>query len=261
MIFYFSGVGNSYWVAARLAMKLGDSLYNIADWEWENICHLKEEERLGFVFPVYGWAPPDVVLQFISILHLSQIPQELYFVCTCGDDICKTSHIFESVVKRRRGWHCCAGYSVTMPNTYVCLPGFDVDSDEVEKKKLQNAEVRVEEIASRIKSGFRGSDCHEGNLPWLKTYVLGAFFRRFLMSPRFFSSTEDCISCGRCVKVCPMHNIRLVNKKPVWGNHCAMCLACYHHCPRHAITYRNRTKGKGQYLPPHFNEQSVTEKW
>ena len=54
----------------------------------------------------------------------------------------------------RKGWRCAAGYSVTMPNTYVSLPGFDVDDEDVETRKVHNAVARVrfinEEIASRV---------------------------------------------------------------------------------------------------------------
>ena len=35
-----------------------------------------------------------------------------------------------------KGWKCHAGFSVTMPNNYVLLPGFDVDKKELEEKKL-----------------------------------------------------------------------------------------------------------------------------
>ena len=38
----------------------------------------------------------------------------------------RQAQIFSSAVTRK-GWQCVAGYSVTMPNTYVSLPGFDVD--------------------------------------------------------------------------------------------------------------------------------------
>ena len=37
-----------------------------------------------------------------------------------------------------------AGYSVTMPNTYVSLPGFDVDAEDVEEQKVQNAMARLD---------------------------------------------------------------------------------------------------------------------
>ena len=81
-----------------------------------------------------------------------------------------------------------AGYSVTMPNTYVSLPGFDVDAEDVEEQKVQNAMARLDfingELAGRIH--MKHFNCHEGALPFTKTYLLRPLFNTFLMSPKPF---------------------------------------------------------------------------
>jgi len=247
MIFYFSGVGNSAWVAGRLADLLQDKVVPIA----EEICNEMvytpaKDERVGFVFPVYGWEPPKIVLDFIQRMQM-RTPEYLYFVCTCGDDTGKTNRIFTQAIERK-GWHCHAGYSVTMPDTYVCLPGFDIDGEDELKRKLQNASARVDFIAEELllKVMHDKYNCLEGAFPNVKTYVLGWLFRKFLMSPKPFHATDVCVSCGLCEKRCPVHNIK-VEGKPQWGDDCTMCLACYHACPEHAIHYGNRTQKKGQY--------------
>ena len=58
-------------------------------------------------------------------------------------------HKFFSSAVTRKGWQCVAGYSVTMPNTYVSLPGFDVDDKDIETQKVQNAVARVRFINER----------------------------------------------------------------------------------------------------------------
>ena len=246
MIFYFSGTGNSLWVARQLQESLQEPLYKLVDvLSSDQVYALGEEERLGFVFPVYSWGPPEVVLEMISRLRLSREPSFLYFVCTCGDDAGKTAEVFCKAVERR-GWTCQAGYSVFMPNTYVCLPGFDVDAPEVESRKREEAWGRVREIQVKIAGRESGFDCHEGSMPFLKTYVVRPLFCRFLMSARWFHASDACVSCGICEKVCPMNNIR-VDRKPVWGKRCTQCLACYHFCPMHAVGYASQTLNKGQY--------------
>ena len=247
MIFYFSGVVNSAWVARKLAEKLQDEVLPIAkEINTEKLYVPMKGERVGFVFPVYGWEPPKIVLEFIRGMRM-ETPDYLYFVCTCGDDTGKTSHIFTQAIEKK-GWHCHAGYSVTMPDTYVCLPGFDVDGEDELKLKKNNVVARVdfigEELSKRVI--MEKYNCFEGTFPTIKTYVLGWLFRKFLMSPKPFHATDACISCGLCEKRCPVHNIK-VEGKPQWGRDCTMCLACYHACPQHAIHYGNRTKNKGQY--------------
>lgn len=250
MIFYFSGTGNSLWVARQLAEKLQDTLVPIAEGV-DGTFSLKADEKVGFVFPVYAWAPPAIVLDFIRRVGLNN-PSYLYFVCTCGDDTGKTAQVFTKAV-RARGWTCHAGYSVTMPNTYVSLPGFDVDDKDLERRKVENAKARVrfiaEELSNRVK--MHSYNCHEGTVPSLKTYVIRPLFNAFLMSPKPFHVTDACTACKRCEKKCPVHNIK-VEGRPQWGDHCTQCLACYHVCPVHAIQYGDRTKGKGQYKGEHI---------
>lgn len=95
-----------------------------------------------------------------------------------------------------------AGYSVTMPNTYVSLPGFDVDAEDVEEQKVQNAMARLDfingELAGRIH--MKHFNCHEGALPFTKTYLLRPLFNTFLMSPKPFYATDACIACKNARK-------------------------------------------------------------
>ena len=252
MIFYFSGTGNSYWVANQLATQFQDVLVPMAE-ETSLLVNYecKPGEKVGFVFPVYAWAPPKIVLDFIAQVKLNK-PAYLYFVCTCGDDTGKMSDVFIRAIKERQ-WECHAGYSVTMPNTYVSLPGFDVDETDVERMKIQNALSRVCFIGEELQKEVRMKhfNCHEGLIPFWKTYVIRPLFNAFLMSPKPFYATDACISCKRCEKKCPAHNIK-VEGKPQWGNRCTQCLACYHECPVHAIQYGKRTIGKGQYKGEHL---------
>ncbi len=213
MIFYFSGTGNSAWVARQIAKAQQEELLAIAEEINKNKEYaLKDGEKVGFVFPVYAWGPPGIVLRFIRQLKMKN-PEYLFFVCTCGDDTGRTAQVFSSAI-RRKGWHCVAGYSVTMPNTYVSLPGFDVDAEDVEEQKVQNAMARLDfingELAGRIH--MKHFNCHEGALPFTKTYLLRPLFNTFLMSPKPFYATDACIACKKCEKVCPVHNIEVTDK-------------------------------------------------
>jgi ferredoxin len=246
MIFYFSGVGNSAWVAQSLAKKLNDTAIVITDSNSEEY-QIQPSEAIGFVFPVYSWAPPKVVINFINSLKINT-PNYLYFVCTCGDDTGKTADVFANTVKQR-GWLCHAGYSITMPNTYVSLPGFGIDSDEIEKQKIEKAKIRIEQIISDIKSQKRMTkyDCREGSIPRFKTYIINPLFTKYQLTTKPFHTTDACISCHQCEQKCPLQNIILVDGKPQWGNKCTQCEACFHICPTNAIQYDKNTKGKQQY--------------
>ena len=146
MIFWFSGTGNSEWVARMIAKMLPDDrLVNMA----EAVCqgdfsyHLAEGETLGFCFPTHAWNLPLVVDDFFSHLQLTGGEQAYtYYICTCGDD-CGRQHHRLKLTLQRHGLHLDMGMEIPMPNTYVCLPGFDTDSDDLMREKCRKATERV----------------------------------------------------------------------------------------------------------------------
>lgn len=58
-----------------------------------------------------------------------------------------------------------------------------------------------------------------------------------LISRTFSVDEEACISCGKCVDVCPTKNILLDDDGlPEWGRDCILCLSCEIVCPEDAIS-------------------------
>ena len=255
MIFYFSGTGNSKWIAEQIAKAQNEVLVFMPNAIRDGIEEfvLADDEKVGFVFPVYSWGPPLSVLRFLDWITLSNYhSQYVFFVCSCGYDTGLTEELFRRALSRK-GMECNAGFSVAMPNNYVLLPGFDVDKKELEKKKLDEAVGRVEEINDSITGKKIGFHCNEGSFPWFKTKVLNPLFNRFMTSAKPFYATDDCIGCKRCERICPVGNVVMIGWRPVWGMDCTSCLACYHVCPKHAVQYGRRTKRKGQYLNPNVS--------
>lgn len=264
MIIYFTGTGNSRLVAERLHEcyhpddKQRNKLYCL---EGDRLLHpgrqlleTADGSLVIWVFPVYSWGVPPVVLRFIDKVRFRGAEEARhYMVCTCGDDVGRTDDQWRHHIGRR-GWTPRGAFSVTMPNTYVCMKGFDVDSPDIEAGKLVAMPGRVEEIRRAIDRGFSDSDLIRGSWAWWKTNLVYGLFRAFKMSPLpFRADPERCTSCGLCARQCPMLNIKLKDRRPQWGPACAMCLRCYHHCPVKAIAYGKETDGKGQYkLPADF---------
>ena len=149
MIYYFSGTGNSAWVAKRLASYLGESVRNIvqvmADPSVSPIIDLEKEERLVFVFPVHSWGPAEYMRRFLGQLLIEGYEgQQVAAVCVCGDDCGRTDEIVSRLLMRQ-GVRLSACLSVCMPNNYILLPGFDVDDKALERQKLENAERLAED--------------------------------------------------------------------------------------------------------------------
>ena len=210
MIFYFSGTGNSKWIAQQLAVSMDDNTVFIPSVLDTPNFALKKDEKIGFVFPIYSWGIPPIVLQFIAQLKDELCENRyLYFVCSCGDETGLAPMQFIKSVEKKK-WKCSAGFSVIMPNNYVLLPGFDVDSDEVMRKKLEEAPNRLQTISSLLRESYIGLDCTEGSYAYFKTKLIYPLFVKWGISPQKFYSTDMCNGCRRCEKVCPTKNIVLV---------------------------------------------------
>ena len=248
MVFYFSGCGNSRYVAQTLAQWLNDTLVFIPEAERENRYHytLAEDERLGFVFPVYSWAPPCLVLDFLKQLQFNQKPGYVYFACTCGDQCGLTENIFRKALEEK-GWELSACFSLIMPETYIGMRGFNLDTEERAKQKIEVAKDTLMKNLPRLINKERFSEMTVGPFPWLKSRVINKSFNKYATDDSKYRFTDQCIGCGKCVEVCPLKNVTLEDGHPKWNGHCTMCMACYHHCPVNAIQYGKATEGKGQY--------------
>ncbi|MBD5192819.1 MAG: 4Fe-4S binding protein [Bacteroidales bacterium] len=256
MIIYFSGTGNSRHVALTLGQELRDSsvVELTGDFlRFPELLRLEsgEGQRVIWVFPTYSWGVPPVMVDVIKKIKIDGGEwADHYLVTTCGDDIGKCHQQWRELISAR-WWKPIATFSVQMPNTYVCMKGFDVDSQQVAEGKIHESSLRVRSIADFIRQRFEIDDVVEGRWPKIKSRFIYPYFKKHYMSPEGFRVREDaCVSCGRCARECPMDNIELKGKFPVWGAGCAFCLRCYHGCPAHAIEYGQTTEGKGQYLFP-----------
>ena len=248
MIYYFSGTGNSLFVAQHLAGLLGETVQPMTE------ADTPEGESVGLVFPVYGWGIPNVVGEFVR--RWRSCGAYVYAVMTCGDDMGYADRVLDRVLTASVGRRLDAAFSVLMPDVYVCLPGFDIDSDEECRGKFAEEREWVPQIAGLIRERRAVRRLRRGPLPWCKTYVLRPLFNRFLLTDKYFKASPSlCNACAVCEKKCPVRNIRLEDGSPRWQSHCAGCMACFHACPRHAINFGKMTQKKGQYnLKKHLNE-------
>ena len=253
MIFYLSGTGNSLWAARQISRVTHDSLITMT--ETGNADFIKDArkgEPIGFVFPVHGWRPPRIVLEFINAIDSGSMSDRyVYAVVTAGDNIGETIDILSRELEKK-GCKLNAATSLIMPESYIGLPFMDTDTLEKEIGKIQTSRRSLKEFINRIakrQDGIYG--LVTGKWPRVNTRLLGGVFTKWLITDKPFSiEVEKCLRCGKCAEKCPVDNIRLSNSGyPEWRHNgrCMTCFACYHHCPAKAIRYGNRTKGKGQY--------------
>ena len=250
MIFYYSATGNTRFCVDFLAERLHSEARNILETSPDS-CSLREISSVGFMFPIYCWGIPPVMKKFLETVF-PMLPEDCYVwtVCTCGDETGTAMKQFDKLLKKHRGRGADAVYSVIMPNTYVLLPGFDVDKPQIEKEKLNRAPERLSAIADSIRERKTGVyDVTQGSLPALRSAVYPLFVK-WGVNPKLWRASDACTGCGKCAGICPARNITMSDRRPVWASRCFSCCACFHVCPVNAVAYGSITRNKSQYICP-----------
>lgn len=239
MIFYFSGTGNSEWVAKEIASRTGNEAVNIIG-AGGKAFRFEKGQTAGLVFPVYSWAPPEVVLKFARNIEANGA--YTFVVCTYGAEAGRTVKMLNNALRLDSAW------GIAMPNNYMFLSGFDVESEADVQRMLANASAQIPVISKAVAEKEIGIfDVHEGE-NFMAKMPIAFFFNHFGRGTKPFYVTDDCNACGLCAKMCPTKTITIADGKPRWGKKCYQCLSCINRCPQRAIEYGKRTQNKGRYV-------------
>ncbi|MBQ0149717.1 MAG: EFR1 family ferrodoxin [Bacteroidales bacterium] len=244
MIFWYSGCGNSRFVAEAIAKGISDEMTFIPECDADNY-EIGEGESIGFVFPVYAWGAPKLVEDFVKRVKWQGKAAYVWFACTCGDEMGHTHRDFKAVLAQK-GLELEGTFCFQMPETYLAMPGFHLDTPEGAECKIFAAKAKLPQVTEQILAHAKVVDEIVGPFAGLKSGLIRKGFNAN-MSDRKYRAGEGCIGCGTCENVCPLGNVRLVDGRPQWQGHCTQCMACYHHCPTNAIQIGSYTAGKGQY--------------
>ncbi|CAI3546761.1 EFR1 family ferrodoxin [Clostridium neonatale] len=224
MLFYFTGTGNSLYVAKNIYDK-PISIPQIINREKLSF----RDESIGIVSPVYGHEVPPMVKEFLKKSTFDT--EYFYMILTYGnrhggaaklaDNLCKECGIIASYIN-----------IIIMVDNW--LPSFDMNEQILLDKKVDEhiAEI-VEDIKNKKKMISLVTDtdrqAHKQFLGNMSKMPADAW-------QHLLKVGEKCIGYGICEKVCPSSSIKIENGKAfhIPGN-CQTCLACAHACPQKAI--------------------------
>jgi len=247
MILYFSGTGNSAYIAKRLSEELQDELLSINNRiKKSDTSRVETQQPLVFVLPTYAWRIPRVVERWIKTTEFCEnVP--VYFVMNCGSDIGNAEKYLSLLCKKKKFlFHGVKG--IVMPENYIAL--YDAPEPLEAKKIVENAESYIKECAAIIshKENFQKTITSASDK--IKSSIVNVVFYPFVVKADKFRVDNNCTSCGKCVKECPLNNIELKENKPVWGKRCTHCMACICKCPVEVIEYGKSSVGKPRYQCP-----------
>lgn len=247
MIVYFTGTGNSRFVAEKLAAANADTCVDAATYIRKGEgARFADPGDYVFVSPVYAAAPP---LAFMDFIRRSHFPRSCraYFVMTCAGSM-GGSPAYCRKLACEKGLQYRGTAKVDMPQNYIAY--FTMHTPRENRAAVRASLPEIKRLAGLIRS----SEAFPEDKPraWeriLIPLVLKPYYK-FFITAKPFHATEKCVGCGRCERVCPLGNITLSAGKPVWGKRCTHCMGCINLCPAEAIEYGEKTKGKPRYHGP-----------
>lgn len=247
MVLYFTGTGNSAYVAKRIAKETGQETLDLFQKIQENDCtKLQADEPWIMVFPTYAWRMPRILEQWLKKTALCGNTR-IYFVMTCGGNIGNAGQYLKALCSEK-GMQYAGCFEVVMPENYTAM--FTTPSEAEALKTIEKAEGKINEAISFIQANLNFPAVQISFADKVSSGIVNDLFYPLFVHAKKFHATDDCIGCGVCEKVCPLKNIKLENGKPRWADRCTHCMACINRCPKEAIEYGRHSVGLPRYVCP-----------
>jgi len=236
-IYFFSGTGNTYLAAKKIAGTLENNNYavninNIAKSDPKKINLLN---TIGIGFPIICWNTFPIVKKFINNLPNSN-GTKMFIFTTMGDSSLNAAANFGNMLKNK-GYYLIGTHDFLMPNNFIAVQGKEKNILKIENtyKEIKNyAENISNETVNSSKTNLFFKICFA--ISWFITERwYGNLFQKII---KFHIDKKKCLKCGLCIKICPVENITSENDYPVFNNKkCQVCMRCISYCSAQAIKF------------------------
>jgi len=250
-LYYFSGTGNSAWVAHHLAerlIELGDEVMAAScEQTPASAVDPADCDVMGIAFPVHASFAPSIFRGFLRDLPPSD-GRRLFAISTAGFAAGDTAwHAVKPL--RAKGYRPFLMSNVMMANNLrlPLLSPLPIPSPEEMPQRLEQAGQRIERLADLIhrrEPTVEGAGLLGRALGIVQRASVGPFES---LAFKGFTADETCTRCGWCIQHCPVGNITMSDDRVLFGDDCILCMRCYSFCAHQAIQMTQKTMDAETY--------------
>lgn len=212
MVLYFTGTGNSRYLAERIADALNMPRYDL------NTCikagdttPVQTGRDVVLVTPTYAWRIPRIVSEWLRKTELTGA-ERIWFVMDCGGEIGNAAKYNRKLAEQKHLRYMGTA-QVVMPENYIAM--FNAPQAEQARSIVREAEPEIQNAITRIKAEQEFSAPRNNLYDRFMSGPVNPIFYQFFVKADAFTASNACIGCGKCVKECPLNNIHLERGKPV----------------------------------------------
>lgn len=248
IVYCFSGTGNTRWACDSLARELRLLGHTADVFSISADCTPPPPNGYHWIlvgYPVHAFNAPLPVLKFLKKLPRAQKYQPVWLIRTSGEPLKlnAASGVTPKRILKKKGYPVKGEFHYVMPYNIIFR-----HSDGMAARMKAAAERNFPRDARTVSEG-KGALCKNGPFRRMVAFTLRIEHTAMPFVGRRFKTTEACVGCGLCEKICPLGNISMEGGKPKFGKNCAACMGCAFHCPKDAIrvSMLNGWRVNGEY--------------
>ena len=232
VIYCFSGTGNSLNAARIIAKEMGGAtIVSVKKGVTSDLA--ADADVVGFVCPVYEWDIPETLKDFAENLAVN--PKAYTFLVATYVAI--HGRCFETMdaILRKKGTRLHFGKPLR------CVASQCIAYEPFPSPKLM---VPYSDRCAR-KIGRQIAERKTNNYPRMSPITRARYDKAMMPFlniqheyDKGFYTSDACVGCGLCEKICPCKNITMQGKNPQWNHSCIGCNACVVYCPKKAVQYK-----------------------
>jgi ferredoxin len=251
-IYYFSGTGNSLFVAKELQKQIPEvELIPIVSLLDRDVIKTSGK-TVGLIFPVHALTIPIAVKRFLKKIDPASA-EYIFAIATRGGTVFWGFNKIDKLLKKKNKHlnsqfilNMCHNEAPRSEKNYIVPSKSDILQIEATLFK------KIDQISNVIitQSPFFEKDANiiikSSSNPIIgllieKLVVFAMDISEYIGGANYFYHDDKCNGCGTCEKVCLSQKIKMDGGKPVWQRNvlCYMCFACLNYCPKQSVQIKN----------------------